>query len=95
MKKTKKIAAITFIMMFVLAMPVNAGGAPAAHGVSGSEFGPIVSATAQIAPGALADHTSGKAQGNAAAHGVSGRQFGQAVSYLADMYPGAVADHVK
>jgi hypothetical protein len=34
----------------------NGGGMPAAHGMTGEEFGAAVSSLAQSAPGAVADH---------------------------------------
>jgi hypothetical protein len=76
------------------------GGMPAAHGLSGEEFGAAVSELAQSYPGAVADHVSGRdgmsmAGGMPAAHGLSGEEFGAAVSELAQSYPGAVADHVS
>lgn len=55
------------------------GGAPAAHGVSGSDWGGAVSSTAQS--GGLGTHASGgKGGGAPAAHGLSGSAWGGAVS---------------
>ena len=73
-----------------------AGGMPEAHGAYGSDFGAAVSSTAQISPGALAEHTSGgRAGGMPGAHGVDGAAFGGAVSGLAQSSPGAIAGHVS
>ena len=93
MKKFTISLVLTLVMAVMVAnVAFAAGGAPAAHGVSGSEFGALVSATAQSAPGALAEHTSGGAPD---AHGVSGKIFGSLVSGLAQSAPGAVAAHVS
>ena len=97
MKKLTVSLVLTLVMAVMVAnVAFAAGGAPAAHGVSGSEFGALVSATAQSAPGALAEHTSGGAAGGAPdAHGMSGKIFGSLVSGLAQSAPGAVAAHVS
>ena len=72
-----------------------AAGMPAAHGVTGAEFGSLVSETVQEDPDILADHVSSKAAGLPEAHGVSGYTFGQAVSGLALENPAALAAHVR
>ncbi len=94
MKKLSKLFAIALVFTFLFANTAYAGGAPGAHGLSGSEFGRAVSAAAQSEPGALAEHTSGgKAGGKGAPeiHGVTGRTFGRLVSGLE---PGSISDHV-
>lgn len=52
------LAVMMAVMVFgpALAAP---GGMPAAHGVSGRDFGAAVSWLAKSAPGAVADHVSG------------------------------------
>jgi hypothetical protein len=97
MKKLTVSLVLTLVMAVMVAnVAFASGGAPAAHGASGREFGAAVSALAQSAPGALAEHTSGGAAGGApAAHGVDGRTFGYLVSMMAQSAPGAVAAHVS
>jgi hypothetical protein len=97
MKKLTVSLVLTLVLAVMVAnVAFAAGGAPAAHGVDGRTFGALVSATAQSAPGALAEHTSGgKAGGAPDAHGVDGRTFGSLVSTLAQSAPGAVAAHVS
>ena len=75
------------------------GGMPGAHGVTGQEFGELVSGLAQTDPAALVAHITGccpeaetEAMGLPAAHDMTGAEFGAAVS---QMYPGALADHVS
>ena len=96
----KKLMVSMMLALLVSVMAVNlafaAGGAPAAHGVDGKTFGAVVSSTAQSAPGALAEHTSGgQAGGMPDAHGVDGRTFGYVVSGLASSAPGTIAGHVS
>jgi hypothetical protein len=66
----------------VMAAP---GGKPAAHGLTGAEFGAAVSENAPIA-----DHASSGAPGKPVAHGLSGSEFGAAVSAAAP-----INDHVS
>ena len=93
---------VSLVLTLVLAVLVGnvalaaPGGTPEAHGVDGRTFGAVVSETAQSAPGALAEHTSGgRAGGMPDTHGVDGQTFGAAVSGLAQSAPGAVAGHVS
>ena len=97
MKKLTVSLVLTLVMAVMIAnVAFAAGGAPAAHGVNGRDFGAAVSGMAQSAPGAVAAHVSGGAAGGApAAHGVDGRDFGAAVSGMAQSAPGAVAAHVS
>jgi hypothetical protein len=102
LEDTMKKLSISLALVLVLAVMVSSiamaapGGAPAAHGVSGRDFGAAVSGLAQSAPGALAEHTSGgMAGGMPDAHGVDGRTFGSAVSTLAQSAPGAVGSHAS
>jgi hypothetical protein len=97
MKKLTVSLVLTLVLAVMVAnVAFAAGGAPAAHGVDGRTFGTLVSTTAQSAPGALAEHTSGGNAGGAPdAHGVDGRTFGYLVSMLAQSAPGAVAAHVS
>jgi len=97
MKKLTVSLVLTLVMAVMIAnVAFASSGAPAAHGATGREFGAAVSAFAQSAPGALAEHTSGGAAGGApAAHGVDGRTFGYLVSMMAQSAPGAVAAHVS
>ena len=100
MKKTMLVLSLSLIL---LALPASmaladAGGMPAAHGLDGTEFGKAVSAAAQSAPGAIAEHVSnagGNGKGMPAAHGIDGKTFGGAVSSLAKSEPGAIAGHVS
>jgi hypothetical protein len=89
MKKVVLSIALTFSLLVLLAVPAFAaeGGKPAAHGLSGAEFGDLVS---DMAP--IADHVADSegAGGKPAAHGLSGAEFGDLVS---DMAP--IADHVS
>lgn len=74
------------------------GGVPAAHGVDGKEFGPLVKELATSEPGAVADHIKEYAcvpGGMPAAHEVDGKTFGCLVKALATSEPGAVAEHVR
>jgi hypothetical protein len=58
------------------------GGKPAAHGLSGSDWGSAVSSAAK--EGGLGGHASGgKGGGAPAAHGLSGSDWGSAVSSAA------------
>jgi hypothetical protein len=96
----KKLMVSVMLALVVSVMAVNVafagGGVPGAHGVDGKTFGGLVSQTAQSAPGALAEHTSGgKAGGMPDAHGVDGSTFGELVSWLASSAPGAIAGHVS
>ena len=52
---------VALLALAVMAVPAMAapGGAPAAHGASGADFGHAVSEMAQHHPGALAEHVSG------------------------------------
>ncbi len=55
------------------------GGNPAAHGLSGSDWGNAVSGSAK--DGGLGSHASGgKGGGQPAVHGLSGADWGKAVS---------------
>ena len=100
MKKTMLMLTLSLVL---LALPASmaladAGGMPAAHGVDAKTFGKAVSAAAQSAPGAIADHVSnagGNGKGMPAAHGVDAKTFGGLVSGLAKSEPGAVAGHVS
>jgi hypothetical protein len=96
----KKLLVLTVVSLFALAImaaPALAakGGMPAAHGLSGKDFGAATSALAQSAPGAVAaHHGAGQAAGGMpAAHGLTGAEFGAATSALAQSAPGAVAAH--
>ena len=62
MNRTLVLMSVVAVVMAVVAVPVLAvpGGAPAAHGLSGADFGAAVSSLAQSAPGAVAAHVSGK-----------------------------------
>ena len=62
MKKTLVIMSVVVAVLAIMAVPALAapGGTPAAHGLSGAEFGAAVSELAQSAPGAVAAHVSGK-----------------------------------
>jgi hypothetical protein len=99
----KKILSGIMVAMLVSVMVAGtalaaSGGMPAAHGVDGKTFGSVVSAAAQSAPGAIADHVSnagGNGGGMPAAHGVDGKTFGSVVSAAAQSAPGAIADHVS
>ena len=53
------VAVLAFALMAAPALAA-AGGAPAAHGVSGADFGKAVSGLAATGPGAVAAHVSGK-----------------------------------
>ncbi len=68
----------------VFATSAFANGKPAAHGLSGAEFG---AALAENAP--IADHASANAAGKPAAHELSGYGFGQLVAELAP-----ISEHV-
>jgi hypothetical protein len=95
--KMMTLLSVMVLALAIMAVPAYAaaGGNPAAHGVSGADFGKAVSGLATTDPGALAAHASGGAAGGMpAAHGVSGADFGAAVSGLAQSAPGAVAEHV-
>ena len=100
MKKTMLVLSLSLVL---LALPASmaladAGGMPAAHEVDGKTFGSVVSAAAQSAPGAIADHVSnagGNGKGMPAAHEVDGKTFGSLVSSLAKSEPGAIAGHVN
>ncbi len=88
----RKVLSFSLVLVLLLSFSALsfAGGMPAAHELSGREFGAAVSS---LEPGAIADHVSmGRGMGMPALHGVSGREFGGAVSALP---PGAVADHIQ
>jgi hypothetical protein len=97
----KKLAATAAIALGCVALGAPAasaapGGMPAAHELTGKEFGAAVSGAAQSAPGAIAAHVSGaKAGGMPAAHELTGKEFGAAVSGAAQSAPGAIAAHVS
>ena len=81
----KKLFVILVVVALVMAFAAPAlANKPAAHGVSGAEFGQWVAESAPIA-----DHASAGAGGKPAAHGVSGYGFGQ---WVAEMAP--INDHV-
>jgi hypothetical protein len=80
------------------ALAAPSGGIPAAHGVDGPTFGPLVMALATSVPGAVAEHILDSvlmAAGLPAAHGVDGKTFGGAVSGLATTDPAALAAHAR
>lgn len=62
MKKLVVFVSAAVLALAVMAAPAFAapGGMPAAHGVSGHDFGKAVSSLAQSAPGAVAAHVTGK-----------------------------------
>lgn len=72
-------------LVIVFSAPAFANGKPAAHGLSGAEFGEAVAENAPIA-----DHASENANGKPAAHGLSGYAFGQLVAESAP-----INEHVK
>jgi hypothetical protein len=61
-KRLTLLLSASALAVAVIAGPAMAapGGAPAAHGLSGHDFGKAVSGLAQSYPGAVADHVSGK-----------------------------------
>jgi hypothetical protein len=61
-KRMSILLSMAVLALAVMAVPAVAapGGAPAAHGLSGADFGKAVSGLAQSAPGAVADHVSGR-----------------------------------
>ena len=59
----KRLIVVLIVVVALVAMGVAPafaapGGAPAAHGLTGAEFGAAVSAMARSAPGAVAAHVS-------------------------------------
>ena len=88
----KALVVIALLCTFALV----AGGMPAAHGVSGRDFGAAVSGLAKTYPGAIAEHVTGCVMvgGLPAAHGVDGRTFGGLVSGLAKTDPAALVAHI-
>ena len=81
------VLALTVLALVAVPALADGGGKPAAHGLTGAEFGAAVSASAPIA-----DHVSNSenAGGKPAAHGLTGAEFGAAVSANAP-----IADHVS
>jgi hypothetical protein len=81
------VLALTLLALFAIPALAAEGGKPAAHGLTGAEFGAAVSANAPIA-----DHVSNSENvgGKPAAHGLTGAEFGAAVSANAP-----IADHVS
>jgi hypothetical protein len=61
-KRLTLLLSASALAIAVVAGPAAAapGGAPAAHGVTGPEFGKAVSGLATLDPAALAAHVSGK-----------------------------------
>jgi hypothetical protein len=61
-KRLTLLLSASALAVAVIAGPAMAapGGAPAAHGLSGSDFGKAVSTLAQSEPGAVAAHVSGR-----------------------------------
>jgi len=93
MKKSIISIGLVFSLVLIFAVTSFAAGMPALHGVSGREFGKLVSG---LEPGAISEHVSMKEMetmvGMPALHGVSGREFGKLVS---DLDPGAISEHVR
>jgi hypothetical protein len=61
------ICVLALVMAIAIGIPAafaQEGGMPAAHGLSGAEFGAAVSDLATSEPGAVADHVSGCGKGN-------------------------------
>lgn len=81
MKKVVIVVALVLIMAVMVVGPALAapGGMPAAHGLSGAEFGAAVSDAAPVGSHA----SGGNGGGMPAAHGLSGAEFGAAVSAAA------------
>ena len=82
----KKLLVILVVVALVMVFASTAfASKPAAHGLSGAEFG---AAIAENAP--IADHASANVCGKPAAHELSGYGFGQRVSENAP-----INEHVK
>ena len=82
----KKLLVVLVVVALVMAFAAPAfANKPAAHGLSGAEFGAAVAANAPIA-----DHASDGAGGKPAAHGLSGYCFGKLVAESAP-----INEHVK
>jgi hypothetical protein len=97
-KSMKKLIVSTVMATFAAGSIAIAqeGGAPAAHGASGADWGGAVSAAAQeggIGGHASAENSGGKAGGAPAAHDMSGSEFGGAVSGAAQ--EGGLSDHAS
>lgn len=90
MKKSIVSIGLVFSLIFVFSVVSFAGGMPAAHELSGYEFGKIVSS---LEPGGISEHVSmNPMKGKPALHGMTGQEFGKAIS---SMEPGTISEHVK
>ena len=80
-KVTALVMALALTAVFAGSALAAPGGAPAAHELSGSEWGATVSYLATN--GMMPYHERGNGGGMPAAHGLSGSAWGSAVSGLA------------